>query len=140
MAERIFDIITNLKKKCLNKEESIQKEYLLSPAEYNGLLSIAPDEVYSCNQLSKKMGLSVSRSSRVLERLVKNGYLKGIKNKEDRRVLKVTLTEKGVSTRDKINKRLEECEKDIINKLQKPELYLLENALNKLSDVFISNT
>jgi DNA-binding MarR family transcriptional regulator len=139
MAERIFDIITNLKKKCLDKEESIQKEYYLSPAEYNGLLSVAPEEVYNCNQLSKKMGLSVSRSSRVLERLVKNGYLKGIKNKEDRRVLKVTLTEKGVSTRDKINKRLEECEKDIINKLQKSELYLLENALNKLSDVFISN-
>jgi|WetSurMetagenome_2_1015567.scaffolds.fasta_scaffold230636_1 DNA-binding MarR family transcriptional regulator len=139
MAERIFDIITNLKKKCLDKEESIQKEYLLSPAEYNGLLSVAPDEVYSCNQLSRKMGLSVSRSSRVLEKLIRNGYLKGISNNEDRRVLKVTLTKKGISTRNKIDKRLEECEKEIINKFQKSELYLLENTLNKLSDVFISN-
>ncbi|MFA5404598.1 MAG: winged helix DNA-binding protein [Ignavibacteria bacterium] len=138
MAERIFDIITNLKKKCMDKEESIQKEYLLSPAEYNGILSVTPDEIYSCNQLSKKMGLSVSRSSRVLERLIKNGYLKGIRNENDRRELKVTLTEKGRNTRNKINKKLEECEKDIINKLQKSELYILENTLNKLSDVFIS--
>jgi DNA-binding MarR family transcriptional regulator len=139
MAERIFDIITNLKKKCLDKEESIQKEYLLSPAEYNGLLSVIPDEIYSCNQFSKKLGLSVSRSSRVLEKLIRNGYLKGIINDEDRRVLKVSLTEKGIITRNKINKRLEECEKDIISKLQKSELYLLESTLNKLSDVFISN-
>ncbi|MCX6163273.1 MAG: hypothetical protein NTU73_00145 [Ignavibacteriae bacterium] len=82
--------------------------------------------------------LSVSRSSRVLERRIRNGYFKGKKNKEDKRVLKVTLTEKGIRIRNKINKRLEECEKDIINKLRKSELYLLENTLNKLSDVFIS--
>lgn len=135
MAERIFDIITSIKKKCLDKEESIQKEYLLSPAEYNGLLSVKPNETYSCNQLSKKLGLSVSRSSRVLEKLVRNGYFKEIKNKEDRRVLWIRLTEKGKSTRDKINNRLYECEKDIVNRLQKSELYSLENALNKLSDV-----
>lgn len=136
MSERIFDIITNLKKKCLDKEESIQKEYLLSPAEYNGLLSVSPEGVYSCNQLSIKMGLSVSRSSRVLEKLIRNGYLKEVKNKEDRRILKIKLTEKGINTREKINKRLDECEKDIISKFHKSELNLLEDALNKLSDIF----
>lgn len=137
MAERIFDIVTNIKKKCLDKEESIQKEYVLSPAEYNGLLSVNPDETYSCNQLSKRLGLSVSRSSRVLEKLIRNGYFKEIRNNKDRRVMKIRLTEKGINTREKINKRLDECEKDIIKKLQKSELYSLENALNKLSDVFI---
>ncbi len=139
MADRIFDLISNLKKKCLDKEDSIQREYFLSPAEYNGLLSVKPDEVYTCNQLSKKMGLSVSRSSRVLDKLIKNGYLKGIRNKNDKRTLKVYLTEKGLTTKDKINKKLDECEKDIVNKLNKSELYILENALNKLSDVFISD-
>lgn len=137
MAERIFDIIADLKKKCLDKEESIQKEYFLSPAEYNGLLSAQPEEVYSCNQLSKKMGLSVSRSSRIMEKLIRNGYLKGIRNKDDRRILKVSLTEKGIEVRNKINKRIDDCERDILCKLQKSELYILENALNKLSDVFI---
>lgn len=137
MAERIFDIVTNLKNKCLDKELSIQKEYLLSPAEYNGLLSVEPDEIYSCHQLSKKLGLSISRSSRVLDKLIKNGYLTSLRDKNDKRVLKVTLTEKGLSTRRKINTKLDECEKDIINRLQKSELYLLENTLNKLSDIFI---
>ncbi len=137
MAERIFDIVTNLKNKCLDKELSIQKEYLLSPAEYNGLLSVEPDAVYNCNQLSKKLGLSVSRSSRILDKLITNGYLKRIRDNVDRRLLKVTLTEKGLSARRKINERLDECEKDILSRLQKSELYLLENTLNKLSDIFI---
>jgi len=136
MAEKIFDIVTNLKNKCLDKELSIQKEYFLSPAEYNGLLSVEPETIYNCNQLSEKLGLSVSRSSRVLEKLIKNGYLKGIKSKEDRRVLKVTLTNKGLHTRIKIKERLDECEKNIINRFQKSELYLLENTLNKLTDIF----
>jgi MarR family transcriptional regulator, organic hydroperoxide resistance regulator len=139
MSDRIFDIITNLKNKCIEKEVSIQKEYSLSPAEYNGLLSVEQEKIYSCNQLSKKLGLSISRSSRVLYRLIQNGYLKGIRDKEDRRVLKVTLTEKGLSTQRKIDKKLDECEKEIISKLQASELHLFENTLNKLSDIFISN-
>jgi MarR family transcriptional regulator, 2-MHQ and catechol-resistance regulon repressor len=135
MDERIFDIVTNIKNKCLDKELCIQKEYFLSPAEYNGLLAVTPYEVYSCNQLSRKMGLSVSRSSRVLEKLIKNGYLQAIKNKDDRRVIKVALTEKGLDTRRKIKKRLDECEKNIVNRFHKSELDLLENTLNKLSDI-----
>jgi DNA-binding MarR family transcriptional regulator len=138
MGEGIFEVITNLKNRCLDREERIQKEYLLSPAEYNGLLSVEPGGIYSCNELSKKLGLSVSRSSRVLERLINNGYFKGVKFKEDRRVLKVTLTEKGKTIRNKIYGKLEECEKEIVNSLQKSELYLLENTLNKLSRIFIS--
>lgn len=139
MPERIFDIVTNLKNKCLDKEISIQKEYFLSPAEYNSLISIEPEVIYSCNQLSKKLGLSISRSSRVLYKLIKNGYLKSIRDKEDRRVLKVVLTEKGLSTRRKINKKLDECEKNILEKLQMPELLLLKNSLNKLSDILIKD-
>jgi MarR family transcriptional regulator, organic hydroperoxide resistance regulator len=139
MAERILDIVTNLKNKCLDKELSIQKEYSLSPAEYNSLLSVEPEVIYSCNQLSKKLGLSISRSSRVMDKLIRNGYLKGIRDKDDKRILKVTLTDKGLVTRRNINKRLDECEEDILSRLQKSELYLLENTLNKLSEIFLPN-
>ncbi|MBI5403868.1 MAG: MarR family transcriptional regulator [Ignavibacteriae bacterium] len=139
MTDGIFNIITNLKNRCLDKEESIQKEYMLSPAEYNALLALAPVDTFNCNELSKKMNLSVSRSSRILDKLIKNGYLKEIKNKEDRRVLNVKLTDKGTDIRNKIRNKLDECEKDILSKLQKSELYLLEDTLNKISSVFISN-
>lgn len=138
MADKIFDIITNIKNRCIDKEESIRREFLLSPAEYNALLAVKPFEVYNCNDLSKKMKLSISRSSRVLYKMLKNGYMKEIKSKEDRRELKVILSDKGVKTRNKIEDKLNDCEKDILNNLQKSELYLLENTLNKISSVFIS--
>jgi len=138
MADKIFDIITNIKNRCLDKEESIRKEFMLSPAEYNALLAAKPLEVYNCNDLSKKMKLSVSRSSRVLYKMMQNGYMKEVKSKDDRRELKVILSDKGVKVRSKIEDKLNECEKDILNNLQKSELYLLENTLNKISSVFIS--
>ena len=137
MADRIFDIITNLKNRCLDKEESIQKEYMLSPAEYNALLAVLPGEVCNCNELSKRMNLSISRSSRILDKLLKNGYFNEVKNKEDRRVLNITLSKKGTCTRNKIKDKLDECEKEILSKLQTSELYLLENTLNKISSVFV---
>jgi len=70
--------------------------------------------------------------------MMQNGYMKEVKSKDDRRELKVILSDKGVKVRSKIEDKLNECEKDILNNLQKSELYLLENTLNKISSVFIS--
>ena len=73
---RIIDLVIALKHSCLVKEDSIREEFSLSPAEYRGILSINQGEAVKGIELSEKMGLSVSRGSRVIEKLTKKGYLK----------------------------------------------------------------
>ena len=75
MHDRIVDLILSLKSRCLDKEESIRLEFGLSPAEYRGILAMKPNEPCNCNALSSNMGLSVSRGSRIVEKLIKNKYL-----------------------------------------------------------------
>ena len=132
MTNRIVDCIINLKNKCASKEEEIRKEYSLSPAEYNGLLSINNNESLKCNQLSKKMDLSVSRGSRVIEKLMKNGYLKQESSKTDRRISIISLTPKGCNAKKKIEKVLNECEAKILKELTKKEVEQTISILNKL--------
>ncbi|GAH38455.1 unnamed protein product, partial [marine sediment metagenome] len=47
----------------------------ISLAEYQGIMKINITERITCNVLSEKMGLSVSRGSRIIDNLVRKGYL-----------------------------------------------------------------
>jgi DNA-binding MarR family transcriptional regulator len=139
MKKSIIDLIFQLKSSCLAKEDKIREELRLSPAEFRGLLSMFPGSEIPCNILTKKMGLSVSRGSRIIDKLVKNGYLKENKNDKDGRITKITLTSKGITNQKKIHKILEDCENTILTRVSRSELSILENSLIKLSDILISD-
>ena len=138
MRKSVIDLIFQLKSSCMAKEDKIREELKLSPAEFHGLLSLLPGSEIPCNILSKKMGLSVSRGSMVIDKLVKNGYLKENCNNEDGRVTKITLTSKGMTVQKKIHQILEDCENTILTKMTRSELSVLEDSLIKLSDILIS--
>ncbi len=95
MNKGIVELIFELKFTCQAKEESIREELKLSPSEYRGLFSINPGEVKSCMQMSEMMGLSKSRGSRVIDKLIEHGYLTEAKGDDDKRIYNVKLTVKG---------------------------------------------
>jgi DNA-binding MarR family transcriptional regulator len=134
MPNRIVDLILALKSKCLEKEESIRQEFGLSPAEYKGIIAMSPDEPCNCNKLSEKMGLSVSRGSRVIEKLVKNKYLICETSPEDKRNIILSLAPRGVRIKKKIDTMLNECESIIESKLSNTEIKSTLRIFNKLGD------
>jgi DNA-binding MarR family transcriptional regulator len=130
---RIIDLVIALKHSCIVKEDSIREEFSLSPAEYRGILAINSGDAVSAGELSAKMGLSVSRGSRVIEKLTKNGYLKRTGDSNDRRCLTIALADKGLKVRTKIDKMLERCEKEFESKIPKSEIKSFINSLDKLT-------
>lgn len=134
MPDRIIDLIIGIKGKCLDKEESIRQEFNLSPAEYRGILAMAPGQPCNCNALSKNMGLSVSRGSRVVEKLIKHKYLVQEISKEDRRNVILKLAPKGTRVRKKIEVVLNECEQTIQKKLSVSEKKDTIKLFHKLED------
>jgi DNA-binding MarR family transcriptional regulator len=135
MNYRIIDSIMELKSGCNSKIESIQEKLKLSPVEFRGILTMEPGMIVPCKILSKKMGLSISRGSRAVEKLLKNGYLKEIKNSGDKRVLNITLADKGTKVREKIYNSLEECEQKIMKKIKKSEKEHLLYSLHKITNI-----
>jgi DNA-binding MarR family transcriptional regulator len=135
MNKTVIDVIFALKSKCCSKEDKIREELKVSPAEFKGLMSIEPGMIVPCKILAQKMGLSVSRGSRVIEKLMKSGFLEEVKTTGDRRVMNVTLARKGINTQRKIVKILQECEHKILKNFSKPELELLISSLAKVNEV-----
>jgi len=139
MNNKIIDLIFELKSGCFSKEDSIRKELQLSPAEFRGILALTPKTVIPCHILAQKMGLSVSRSSRVVDKMMKNGFLKEVKYKGDKRILNVTLAAKGEKARTKIREMLDDCEKRIEGKMSGREIETLSASLGKITRILITN-
>jgi DNA-binding MarR family transcriptional regulator len=135
MSKNVIEVIFALKTKCCSKEEKIREELKISPAEFKGLMSIEPGVIVPCKVLSQKMGLSVSRGSRVIEKLMKSGYMEEVKTSGDRRVMNITLAKKGINLQKKISKNFQECEHKILKNLSKSELEILISSLIKVNEV-----
>ena len=135
MNKSIVELIFELKFTCMSKEESIRDKLQLSPSEYRGLLTIQPGQVVSCMQMSNTMGLSKSRGSRVIDKLIDSGFLKEAKNDGDKRLFNIKLTPKGINAAKKINSIMSECESAILKNIPEDELKIFTKTLHKISSI-----
>lgn len=108
--ERVMDLIVILKSKCLENEMKIMRESNLSVSEFNGIDKLTPGEIVSGKLLSEKMDLSPSRASRVVERMVRKGFLIRAYDSRDRRRCNLELSEKGIDIKNRIEAMRAGCE------------------------------
>lgn len=136
MEKSLVDLIIELKKGCMEDEEQIRSLCKISLAEYKGIMEIETTERMTCNALSKKMGLSPSRGSRIIDNLVRKGYLLRMVNPADRRSFVVSLSFKGVKIRKQIKQERNNCEKRIIKIFSGKEVELIKEGLELITKIF----
>lgn len=129
---KIIQALTILKNNCSAHLDKIRIKMKLSPSEFNGIISIDRNEKLTCQDLSNKMGLSPSRGSRVINKLISKGYLKEERNQLDKRCNFISLTADGLKVKKKIDGLFNECEAELQSKLTKDELKELMSSLKKL--------
>ena len=134
-SEPLIDLIYRLKASCVASELDIMEESGLSPAEYNGIAAVEPNEKISGSAVSQKMNLSPSRASRVVDKMVKNGYLLREGDAEDRRRCTISLAEKGLLVKDKIETIKRDCENKVIAGLTDREMKYFTKSLKKINEI-----
>ena len=133
--ERLIELIEQLKIRCIKNESIIMEGTSLSPAEYNGISALDLDERISGSDLSRKMKLSPSRASRVVDKLVRNGFLTRECDAEDRRRCTISLAKKGARVKRKIEEIKNDCEKKIVRDLTDREITDFTNTLKKINNI-----
>jgi DNA-binding MarR family transcriptional regulator len=136
MNKSIIDLIIELKKGCMEDEEHIRTICNISFAEYKGIIEIDIEERMTCNALAKKMGLSPSRGSRIIDNLVRKSYLLRMVNPADRRSFVVSLSFKGAKIRKQIKQERNNCEKRIIKSFSEKEVELIKEGLELITKIF----
>ncbi len=130
--EKLVDILADLSRECLASEEKIRSSLNLSVAEYNGILCLNKGEKITCQKLSERMDLSVSRGSRVIDKLFEKSYLDRVDCSEDRRCKHVEFTKRGAEIRRKIDQQRQDCEQKLAMGYSKQKLAMLKKELRRL--------
>lgn len=135
MSRCFFELILAIKRKCQCNEGQIREALGLSQAEFNGLVALeGGQEVLGC-ELAERMGLSASRSSRVLNALVVAGYVKTRISPEDRRTILISLTARGRQMREKVLSCAAACEDRILAGLNSVKIGQIRESLEFLETV-----
>ena len=135
MSRRLFEMVLAVKRKCQRSEERIQKELGLSQAEFNALIVLNEGQEISGCGFAERMALSPSRGSRVLNKLVADGYVQAVAGPADRRAIVVSLTPLGSVVRRRIIAEMEACEGRICGGLDATSVDQIKHALELLETV-----
>lgn len=128
----ILDLVFEMKKKCAVIDNQLMDQLHLSQSELLFFSSLDQCIGISSPELAKNMGLSPSRISRVIEKLVVDGYLDRNIDKTDRRAITLCLTEEGKKIRAEIDKHRQECEARILQVLPDSDVEKFREIIGKM--------
>ena len=128
--KEILSLVYEMKKKCAAIDYQLMEHLHLSQSELLFFSALDQCTGISSPELAKNMGLSASRISRVIEKLVVDGYLDRNVDKTDRRAITLCLTENGKKIRadNRQKKFRQECEARLLN-------VLLESDIDKFREI-----
>ncbi len=135
IGKSITELVNRIRCKCIDHDVLIRKATSLSPAEFNVVCSLDHGEVISGTDFAKKIGLSISRSSRIIDKMSKDDYLIVQRNDNDRRSITIQLTSKSESLKNEIEESHRECNERIFSALGEDEFETITNSLERLLSV-----
>jgi DNA-binding MarR family transcriptional regulator len=128
----VLDLIYELKKKCIQKDEAFFETFDISQAEYNMFICLSNCKHFNSYSVAEKMQLSLSRVSRIIDKMVNKEFLARSTNKTDRRAIDIKMTAKGKNIMCKIIEYRQQREKDLEEKLNTEEMEEIISVLRKL--------
>ncbi len=131
-AEHLADLTFNLLARCQEKEAWLAKEHGLFQAEFKCLRLFGSDESLNNTQISKRMKLSPSRLTRIIDTLVEKEYMKREIEQYDRRNMRVFLSRRGKLLTNKLNKAFVDIHIEILKDIDVSQHEPLITAMEHL--------
>lgn len=128
----ILELVYEMKKKCAVIDNQLMEQLHLSQSELLFFSSLDQCTGISSPELAKNMGLSPSRISRIIEKLVVDGYLDRNIDKSDRRAITLCLTEEGKRIREEIDKHRQDCEDRLLHVLPEDDIFRFREIIGKM--------
>ena len=135
MDKNILDLLYELKKKCIINDDAFMSGANLSQAEYHFFIAISSCDEINSNIIANKMDLSLSRISRLIDKLVKRKFLTRKTDSSDRRAIKLALTKEGKALKKQIEEYRKDCEFKIIKNVSTKELDLIKKSFHTILEL-----
>jgi DNA-binding MarR family transcriptional regulator len=138
LSERLAELTFDLLENCQQKQEKLAKSLNLTVSEFKTLRLLKKDQFISVGELARKMGLSNSRLTRIIDGLVSKEVIKREINSDDRRVMEITLTAEGIRMAESVKEKYYQSQSDIIDGIPKDKATQVLNSLEILKSAISS--
>ena len=112
------------------------KVYGFTTSQCNTILGLYKSGGLTMNELSEKMNLNSSTMTRILDNSVRDKYISRDKDEFDRRIVIVSLTDKGKDVAKKIDITLKEYYKKVIANIPEGQVEEVLKSVNILQKAF----
>ena len=138
LEELLVEILTKAHSRIIFNEERILKDMMgetLSIKEFHTLeiiYSTKASKTNTAGNIASRLGITLGTCTTNIDRLVAKGLVHKVKNDQDRRVVYIDLTEKGVQIHMKHISLHKKLITNAISRLSMTEKVALMNAVNKM--------
>jgi DNA-binding MarR family transcriptional regulator len=131
-AAQLADLTFKLLANCQEKESRLAEQYGLTQAEFRCLRLFGTQESSNNKHIAERMNLSPSRLTRIIDGLVTKNYMVREIDANDRRNMRVTLSNQGVEIVEKLNKAYVGIHKEILDEIEETQHVPLITAMTHL--------
>ena len=131
-AEMLANLTFNLLARCQEKESRLAEKHNLFEAEFRCLRLMSSEENQNNKEIAEKMNLSPSRITRIMDGLVKKGYMVREIDNTDRRNMILSLSKKGKNLTTRLNNAFIEIHQEILNEIDEKQHDSLIIAMGNL--------
>jgi DNA-binding MarR family transcriptional regulator len=128
LADLTFKLLAN----CQEKEFRLAEQYGLTQAEFRCLRLFGAHETQNNKRIAEKMNLSPSRLTRIIDGLVRKGYMIKEINATDRRNMKVSLSKQGIYIVQQLDNAYINIHKEILQDIDEKQHRSLLSAMTHL--------
>ncbi len=114
------------------KGREILKNYSITPPQFLALQWLFDEGDMTIGELSNKMYLAFSTTTDIIDRLEKNGLVKRVKDKNDRRLVQIHLLDDGKKIIDEVIKKRQMYLAKVLEDFSEEEIEILQHYLTKL--------
>ena len=132
---RIFRNINTVEEQALRTEE--YKDVTIN--DIHVIEAIGMEEQKNMTTVAKSLHVTTGTLTISINSLVKKNYVERVRSEEDRRVVLVSLTEKGRKAFLHHRQFHDKLVNEIVEQLSDEEKHVLEKALNRINQFFLSN-
>lgn len=134
-----FDVITQLEKDLRNisslikqKGREILNNYPITTPQFIALQWLLEEGDLTIGELSKKLYSAFSTTTDLVDRLEKNELVKRVRDKDDGRVVRVHLLDKGKQIIDEVIEKRKNYLNEVMHAFNEEEALAISNGLHQL--------
>lgn len=131
----LFDLLFSNIKKLVYPEEWINLDFSFSKSEIFAMLLVDRNGEVIMSQMSSYINIPMSTATGIVDRLVKNGFMKRERSESDRRIVTIRLTDRGKEIVESLKNFIMERINAVNENLTEDERGMLYNIFIKVIDI-----